>query len=64
VTAFGSTSGAWDAAIQPDRKIVAAGYGRSSAKRTAFAVARYRSDGSLDAGFGNGGKVTTDFYSP
>jgi uncharacterized delta-60 repeat protein len=31
---------------------------------TDFALARYTADGALDASFGNGGKVTTDFDSP
>jgi uncharacterized delta-60 repeat protein len=43
--------------IQPDGRIVAAGYASGN-----FALARYNSDGSLDtAGFGAGGKVSTDF---
>ncbi len=44
--------------IQPDGKIVVAGYNSSD-----FALARYLSDGSLDLGFGTSGKVTTDFGS-
>lgn len=43
-------------AIQPDGKIVAAGVSFSD-----FAVARYNSDGSLDATFGTGGIATHDF---
>ncbi len=43
-------------AVQPDGKIIAAGESASD-----FALARYNSDGSLDASFGAGGKVTTDF---
>jgi len=43
-------------ALQPDGKIVVAGsFGFD------FALARYNADGRLDAGFGSGGKVTTDF---
>jgi uncharacterized delta-60 repeat protein len=45
-------------AIQPDGKILVAGTSNSD-----FAVARYNIDGSLDATFGTGGKVTTDFNS-
>jgi uncharacterized delta-60 repeat protein len=52
-TNFGS-SGIAGVAIQTDGKIVAVG--SSSGK---FALARYNSDGSLDTGFGLGGKVTT-----
>ncbi|MEY4202072.1 MAG: hypothetical protein RLZZ265_3812 [Verrucomicrobiota bacterium] len=44
--------------LQSDGKIVLAGYSDSGPNRD-FALARYQSDGSLDASFGNGGKVTT-----
>lgn len=44
-------------AIQQDGKIVVAGYGGFGD----FALARYNSNGSLDAAFGNAGQVTTDF---
>ncbi|HYP39711.1 MAG TPA: S-layer homology domain-containing protein, partial [Chloroflexia bacterium] len=53
--------------IQPDGKVVAAGYATT---RTCavdctlysdFALARYNLNGSLDATFGTAGKVTTDF---
>jgi uncharacterized delta-60 repeat protein len=52
-------------AIQPDGKIVVAGYADDyfSASRYDFAVVRYNADGSLDTSFGAGGKVTTDFAS-
>jgi uncharacterized delta-60 repeat protein len=40
--------------IQPDGKIVAAGYAGGR-----FGVARYNADGSLDGSFGEGGKVRT-----
>jgi uncharacterized delta-60 repeat protein len=49
--------------IQPDGKIIAAGFADSltdtSGSGYEFALARYNRDGSLDAGFGVGGKVTT-----
>jgi uncharacterized delta-60 repeat protein len=59
-------------ALQPDGKIVAAGTAATRSTSAGvfppdfddsedFAVARYNTDGSLDAAFGNGGKVTTDF---
>lgn len=65
-TSFGSTGkvttnlggGAYAVAIQVDGKIVAAGVASDSD----FALARYNTDGSLDASFGSGGKVTTDFF--
>ena len=40
---------------QGDGKIVVAGTARGVEGPSAFAVARYNADGSLDAGFGNGG---------
>ncbi len=47
-------------AIQPDQKIVAAGYAHGGANQD-FALARYHPDGSLDASFGVDGKTITDF---
>jgi uncharacterized delta-60 repeat protein len=47
-------------AFQPDGRIVAAGSAfEPITKRTAFALARYNDDGSLDNSFGSGGKVTS-----
>jgi uncharacterized delta-60 repeat protein len=50
-------------ALQSDGKILAAGAADFGATASGldFAVARYNPDGSLDATFGTGGKVTTDF---
>jgi len=56
VTDFGEESGAYDAAIQADGKIVAVGGSTQD-----FAIARYTPDGTLDSTFGTGGKVLTDF---
>jgi len=47
-------------AIQPDGKIVAAGFTRTGADAD-FALARYLPNGSLDATFGTGGRVVTKF---
>lgn len=47
-------------ALQPDGKIVAAGYAAES-EGSAFALARYYPDGTLDLSFGSGGKVMTTF---
>ena len=57
---IGGPDEGFDAAIQADGKIVVVGrvYGTASYD---FGVARYNTDGSLDAGFGTGGTVTTDF---
>jgi uncharacterized delta-60 repeat protein len=57
-TVFGpGSNGGFGVAIQADGKIVAVGRSGSGG----FAVARYNADGSLDASFGSGGKVTTVF---
>ncbi len=48
-------------ALQPDGKVVAAGYATSQSGKD-FAVARYHSDGRLDTAFGSNGKVNTDFF--
>lgn len=51
-------------ARQPDGKIVAAGSAAfSQSTGQDFALIRYNADGSLDAGFGVGGKVTTAINS-
>src|SRR6266508_2029957 len=47
--------------IQPDGKIVVAGYDGNSVATSDFALARLNVDGSLDSTFGIGGKVTTHF---
>lgn len=46
--------------LQPDGRIVAAGSAFGGGESD-FALARYEADGSLDASFGSGGRVTTDF---
>src|SRR4051812_12908947 len=53
-------SRAFDLAIQPDLKILVAG---DAVRRNEFlfALTRYNKDGSLDASFGEGGKVLTSF---
>ena len=53
-------AGAGSVAIQPDRKIIAAG-GSFGERVTEFALARYDTDGSLDTSFGGDGMVTTAF---
>ncbi|MFF1594116.1 calcium-binding protein [Streptomyces sp. NPDC058286] len=61
VTTDFDTGGASSVAIQADGKIVAAGNAGAVGSSSDFALARYNTDGSLDASFGTGGKVTTDF---
>jgi len=48
-------------ALQPDGKIVAAGFTTNLTQGPDMAVARYNTDGSLDEDFGMNGTVTTDF---
>ena len=51
-------------AIQPDGRIIVAGFAQlagSGGNPRVFALARYRSDGSPDTSFGNGGALTTSF---
>jgi uncharacterized delta-60 repeat protein len=54
--------GAFAVAVQPNGKIVAAGLAGFSPTDfdTEIAIARYKVDGTLDAGFGGDGRVTTD----
>jgi len=57
---FGESDCSYSVVLQPDGKIVVAGYS-SNGTNNDFALARYNIDGSLDASFGIDGKVTTDF---
>ncbi|MCC6327391.1 MAG: PxKF domain-containing protein [Acidobacteria bacterium] len=54
-----SNDSAFSVAIQPDGKIVAAGYGSNTGSHSDIAVVRYSPDGSLDSTFDIDGKVTT-----
>ena len=55
--------GAFAAAMQPDGKIIAAGYvSIISPGEGYFALARYNPNGSLDTTFGSGGKVLTAVF--
>src|SRR5688572_27058222 len=49
-------------ALQPDGKIVAAGFSFTE-NIFDFSVVRYHANGSLDTSFGTGGKVVTDFLN-
>ena len=60
VTDFGSSEGIRGMALQPDNSIIVAGFSVGLSSNFDFALARYNPDGSIDAGFGNGGLVTTD----
>lgn len=61
VTDFdGLADGIQDLAIQPDGKILAAGFAERYGEQRNFAIARYNIDGSLDTSFGEDGKVSTN----
>jgi uncharacterized delta-60 repeat protein len=65
-TTFPEGSYAFDVALQPDGKIIAAGtvfvdFSPGESSNTDFALARYNPDGTPDTTFGNGGQVSTDF---
>lgn len=63
-TNFKEADNASAVVVQPDGKIVAAGTASDfSFIGEYFALARYNADGTPDAGFGVGGKVTTDFFN-
>ncbi|MEQ1762533.1 MAG: carboxypeptidase regulatory-like domain-containing protein [Pyrinomonadaceae bacterium] len=56
----GALDEAMAVAVQPDGKIISAGYAEGiSGTGTDFALARYNADGSVDVSFGAGGRVTT-----
>ncbi|MFA7382658.1 MAG: putative Ig domain-containing protein [Desulfurivibrionaceae bacterium] len=57
-TGVGIFGQGWSVAVQADGKILLGGHSDFN-----FALARYNVDGSLDATFGTGGKLTTDFGS-
>jgi uncharacterized delta-60 repeat protein len=52
---------AYALAIQSDGKLVVGGLAQFNGGTPDIGLVRYNSDGSLDATFGNGGKVMTDF---
>ena len=59
---FGGPAGgiASAVAVEPDGKVVAAGVSTSEGSNSIPTLVRYNPDGSLDAGFGRGGRVLTD----
>lgn len=60
-TGFGNGTGDYiqSVLLQPDGKIVAVGASDNGGSESSFALARYNSDGSLDASFDGDGKLTT-----
>src|SRR5439155_1647217 len=61
LTDFGGDDEAAALALQSDGKIVVTGFSFSDAGGSDIALARYNPDGTLDASFGSGGRVLTDF---
>lgn len=61
ISGAGSNDLGWAMAVDPDGRIVVAGSTREGGGSSSSALARYTPDGSLDATFGDGGLVTTDF---
>ncbi|MBC7912084.1 MAG: hypothetical protein H7Y30_16370 [Pyrinomonadaceae bacterium] len=59
-TDFGAYGAINDMALQPDGKIITAGYW--SAGNENFLVVRYLSNGAIDTSFGFNGKSSVDFY--
>jgi len=60
VTDLGGNDEAFALVVQPDGRLVAAGVS-TAAGSLDFALARYNTDGTLDATFGAAGQVVTDF---
>src|SRR5688500_11501124 len=63
VTDFGGSELGHDVVVQTDGKIVMVGeaLSESGGPQPGFVLARYNRNGSLDASFGSGGKVRTEF---
>src|SRR5262245_11681878 len=66
VTNLGGDDRAWAGTLQPDGKIIAAGFTSIFGSGTGqdFALARWNADGSPDAAFGQGGRVVTNMSNP
>jgi uncharacterized delta-60 repeat protein len=56
-----SDDAAFSMKVQPDGKLVTGGLTRPFGGQSDFEVARFNADGSLDATFGIGGRLSTDF---
>ena len=62
ITSFGNHSHAGRVVVQPDGKIVAVGSAHVG-NNQGLALVRYNSDGSLDSGFGSGGKIVHGVFN-
>src|SRR5688572_21203171 len=63
ITSFGSNSRAGKVLVQADGKLVAVGEAYVG-NNEGLALVRYNSDGSLDSGFGSGGKIVHGVFNP
>jgi uncharacterized delta-60 repeat protein len=59
---FGGFEEAFALIRQPDGKLVAGGFEGHDSTGPNYALVRYNPDGGLDATFGSGGRVSTDFF--
>jgi uncharacterized delta-60 repeat protein len=60
---FGQSDVGLAVVIQPDGNLIVSGQvSTQDFVTSAFGLVRYKNDGSLDATFGSGGRVTTDFF--
>src|SRR5690349_20077392 len=57
ISPLSGTEKAYDAALQPDGKIVVVGATSPTGSNFDFLIQRYNEDGSPDTGFGSGGRV-------
>lgn len=60
-TNTGGNDAAYSVAFQTNGKIIAGGRQSNGSNGTDFSLARYNANGTLDTGFGTGGKVATAF---
>ena len=64
VTSFGSQSDtAYAVVVQPDGRIVAGGHTNTATRGVDFALARYQTNGALDASFGANGQVVMPIHA-
>jgi uncharacterized delta-60 repeat protein len=59
---YGDDEAVSSVVLQPDGKLIVGGTIKNASATLDFGLARLDADGNLDAGFGTGGKVSTDFF--
>ncbi len=63
ITPIGKSASVGGVVLQADGKLVVAGSSGDDSLQSTFALVRYNADGSLDSGFGSGGKVSVPSLS-